>query len=223
MTFNNVPVNGWPQLKDLGGEGGVSDYEELSNLPKINSVELKGNKSLSDLGIDADSLSYDNTESGLTADDVQGAIDEMVTNFGAGVDSVYNACVSAGSTPASKSPADIATAIGNIGGNIPVYLENGLLTSSEGHHNTINLSDELTVGDVLIVSYKDGNDTFSQVYKFTGNNDEVNFSGYSIRLTSATATGFNLSGNWRDIYGKIAGVDPSQIYTTNNTRKRGKK
>ena len=34
-----------------GGGGGTSDYEELSNLPKINDVELKGNKSLSDLGI----------------------------------------------------------------------------------------------------------------------------------------------------------------------------
>ena len=43
-----------------GGSGGTSDYEELSNLPKINSVELKGNKSLNDLGI----------QSKLTFDDV---------------------------------------------------------------------------------------------------------------------------------------------------------
>lgn len=34
-----------------GGGGGTSDYEDLENLPKINSVELKGNKSLADLGI----------------------------------------------------------------------------------------------------------------------------------------------------------------------------
>lgn len=31
--------------------GGTTDYEALENLPEINSVELKGNKSLSDLGI----------------------------------------------------------------------------------------------------------------------------------------------------------------------------
>ena len=31
--------------------GGTSDYTELTNKPKINSVELSGNKSLSDLGI----------------------------------------------------------------------------------------------------------------------------------------------------------------------------
>ena len=34
-----------------GGGGGTNDYEELLNLPKINDVTLKGNKSLSDLGI----------------------------------------------------------------------------------------------------------------------------------------------------------------------------
>jgi len=162
----------------------------------------------------ADDVSYDNTESGLTATNVQAAIDEMVANFGDGVDEVYDACVSAGSTPTSKSPADIATAIGNISGgsDIPIYLENGLLTSSEGHHNTVNLNGTLTAGTVIIASYKDGNDTVSKLYTFTGNNDEVNFGGYSILLTSTTATGYNLSGNWRDIYGKIAGVDPSQIY-----------
>lgn len=41
-----------------GGSGGSSDYEDLKNLPKINNVELKGNKSLSDLGIE----NYDDTE-----------------------------------------------------------------------------------------------------------------------------------------------------------------
>lgn len=34
-----------------GGEGGTSNYNELANKPKINGVELKSNKSLSDLGI----------------------------------------------------------------------------------------------------------------------------------------------------------------------------
>lgn len=34
-----------------GGSGGTSDYDDLSNKPKINNVELSGNKSLSDLGI----------------------------------------------------------------------------------------------------------------------------------------------------------------------------
>lgn len=36
--------------KNSGG-GGTTDYEDLNNLPEINNVELKGNKSLADLGI----------------------------------------------------------------------------------------------------------------------------------------------------------------------------
>lgn len=34
-----------------GGSGGTSDYSDLTNKPKINNVELVGNKSLNDLGI----------------------------------------------------------------------------------------------------------------------------------------------------------------------------
>lgn len=34
-----------------GGSGGTSDYTDLTNKPKINNVELNGNKSLNDLGI----------------------------------------------------------------------------------------------------------------------------------------------------------------------------
>lgn len=34
-----------------GGSGGTSNYTNLTNKPKINNVELKGNKSLNDLGI----------------------------------------------------------------------------------------------------------------------------------------------------------------------------
>ena len=37
--------------KKSGGSGGTADYNELSNKPQINNVELSGNKSLSDLGI----------------------------------------------------------------------------------------------------------------------------------------------------------------------------
>jgi hypothetical protein len=34
----------------------TSNYEQLSNLPKINNVELKGDKTTSDLGINADNV-----------------------------------------------------------------------------------------------------------------------------------------------------------------------
>lgn len=37
-----------------GGTGGTTDYTQLSNKPQINNVELSGNKTLSELGIQAD-------------------------------------------------------------------------------------------------------------------------------------------------------------------------
>lgn len=60
-TLDGAPYTGLPksrievlllELKALiEGGTGVSDYEDLSNLPQINSVTLIGNKSLSDIGI----------------------------------------------------------------------------------------------------------------------------------------------------------------------------
>lgn len=43
-------------IKSIGGGGGsgTSNYNSLSNKPKINDVTLSGNKSLSDLGISAE-------------------------------------------------------------------------------------------------------------------------------------------------------------------------
>lgn len=67
-------------------------------------------------GSTAASVSYDNTDSHLTAETVQAAIDEMVVNFQAGVDDCYDACVAKGSTPASHSLSDVVAAIGNISG-----------------------------------------------------------------------------------------------------------
>ena len=100
----------------------------------------------------ADDVSYDNTSSGLTAENVQSAIDEMVANFGDGVDEVYNACVSAGSTPVSKSPADIAAAIGSIGGSGKIIeLYNGI-----GRVNNPNILQSFTIpvdGYLFITGY----------------------------------------------------------------------
>ena len=45
-TENGIRIN-----STGGGSGGTSNYNDLSNKPKINNVELSGNKSLNDLGI----------------------------------------------------------------------------------------------------------------------------------------------------------------------------
>ena len=52
-----VKINGaWCEIS-TGGGSGTTDYEDLSNKPQVNSVELVGNKSLDDLGIMPASLS----------------------------------------------------------------------------------------------------------------------------------------------------------------------
>ena len=68
---------GWVSLGGSSGEGGTSNYEELTNLPMLNGVELVGDKSLADLGIqglsDEDLATSDKT--------VVGAINEIKTTF----------------------------------------------------------------------------------------------------------------------------------------------
>ena len=49
-TINGESILGEGNLEIYGG-GGTTDYTQLTNKPQINSVELSGNKSLSDLGI----------------------------------------------------------------------------------------------------------------------------------------------------------------------------
>lgn len=52
-TINNESILGSGNIEIGGGGGGTSNYNALTNKPKINNVELVGNKSLNDLGIQA--------------------------------------------------------------------------------------------------------------------------------------------------------------------------
>lgn len=206
-----------------GGSGGTSDYEELTNLPKINSVELKGNKSLEDLGIydDADHVSYDNDTSGLTATTVQAAIDEMVANFGDGVDEVYNACVSAGSTPVTKSPTDIATAIGNISGGADIRLENELIANTETYISA-NFSENISANDNLLISVHDGSDYKNFIHKYVGGTDTFQADIYEFTLTAGTIGLTYYSGDYRNIYAIVSVLSPDQLYSPAASRRKKK-
>ena len=60
-----------------------------------------------------------NTASGKSVDAlaVKGLINNLTTSFQAGVDTLYNACVSCGVTPSAKTPAAISAAISAISTN----------------------------------------------------------------------------------------------------------
>lgn len=49
-------------IPSSGGSGGTTNYNQLSNKPKINNVELSGNKTLAALGINAGAIGFDETE-----------------------------------------------------------------------------------------------------------------------------------------------------------------
>lgn len=80
------------------GVGGVSDYEDLDNKPKINEVELSGNKTLEELGVKPHALTNPTnnllaTEAGTPLDAVQGkTLDDKIknTNVSRKSDSQYN-------------------------------------------------------------------------------------------------------------------------------------
>lgn len=50
-TINNNSILGEGNINIEGGGSGTSDYDDLENKPSINSVELSGNKTASDLGL----------------------------------------------------------------------------------------------------------------------------------------------------------------------------
>ena len=75
-----------------GGSGGTTDYELLENKPQINGVELLGNKSLTDLGIDIptktseldndsgfiDDTAFENYYTKTEVDDIVGNIEVLL-------------------------------------------------------------------------------------------------------------------------------------------------
>lgn len=197
-NIDNIIVNLKKQIAESGGSGGTTDYEDLENLPQINSVELTGNKSLSDLGIptEADDVSYDNTDSGLTAEDVQSAIDEMCANFGDGVDTVYNAVVAAGATPASKSPADIAAAIGTLAGGGEVVT----LIQGVGNVSDPNINETITIPDDGVIIVTGANYVNSSSLTINGGNNHISQFPFGSYFYNCESGPFEVSKNDTLVY-----------------------
>ena len=110
-TVVNGKVTEW-QYKTFsggGGGGGTSDYTDLDNKPQINSVTLTGNKSLSDLGIAAESdipdVSgfYTKPSGGIPASDLASGVIPDVSGF-------YTK--PSGGIPASDLASGVQTSLG---------------------------------------------------------------------------------------------------------------
>lgn len=197
-----------------GGGGGTTVVANPEGSATADLSKLQVGESIYGVPATAGKIAYDNTESGLTADDVQEAIDEMVANFGDGVDEVYNACVAAGSTPATKSPADIATAIGSISSSADIVLDNGQIATNAGTYISAPLTDTLTANTWLLVSIHDGSNKYNEIVKYTGGSNTFSLVGGTMALTvTATTAGLSdYSGDYRNIYAIISVLDSSQVY-----------
>ena len=68
--------------------------------------------------LDANKIAQIDLTGYATDNELASAVATLQANFQAGVDSIYNACVRKGSTPASHSLADVVDAIYAIGGNV---------------------------------------------------------------------------------------------------------
>jgi len=97
-----------------GGEGGTSNYDELSNKPKINDIMLAGNKSSSDLGLAA--LSHTHAADDISAGEISidrlpvGPSTTQVAN-GAHSHSEYYTKPSAG-IPKTDLASEVQTSLG---------------------------------------------------------------------------------------------------------------
>lgn len=93
MSFNTIPVNGWPQLKEL-----QELAEKVGNIPTFTSSDKEA---IEDLISNAQALisvaedgaagvPFDNTDTDFTSTDVQAAIEEAATMGGGGGDADYS-------------------------------------------------------------------------------------------------------------------------------------
>jgi hypothetical protein len=102
------------------------------------------------------------------------------------------------------------------GSSIIFYVDNVLISTHEGRHLTVPLDRQLSVGTVLVLSIKDGNNTSHTLFTYTGGSMRVTLPGsynYKVDVTETTIGMNYYTGSYRDIYAKLSEPDSSQYYT----------
>lgn len=94
VANGNISVN-TSEISISGGSGGTGDYNQLTNKPQINSVELSGNKTLAALGIQAAGNYATTSDLALKADkSTVDALQEQVTSNTSAIATKQDALVS---------------------------------------------------------------------------------------------------------------------------------
>ena len=94
VANGNISVN-TSEISISGGSGGTGDYNQLTNKPQINSVELSGNKTLTDLGIQAAGNYATTSDLALKADkSTVDTLQEQVTSNTSAIATKQDALVS---------------------------------------------------------------------------------------------------------------------------------
>lgn len=100
----------------------------------------------------------------------------------------------------------------NVSGGVTFYVNNGLVATHEGYYTSVNLSQTLTSGTKLLLSFIDDTTVFNQILTYTGGTMSFTIDVYTFELTSSTLGITYYSGDWRDIYAKLSELDSSQTY-----------
>ena len=180
-------------ISSTGGSGGTSDYSELSNKPKINNVELNGNKTTSDLGInipdvsnfitkDVNNLTYYTLATGT------GSTIELSINSSTYV-MTLNLKNSAGTT-ISTDTIDLPLETMVVGGSYDAQNKKVILTLKNGETVEFSVADlvsglqsEITSSNKLSSDLVD--DT-NNTNKFVTASDKTTWSGKQDALVSGT-------------------------------------
>lgn len=100
------------------------------------------------------------------------------------------------------------------GGGTVFYLDNGKIATSAGEYIMVDLLQELSANTLLLFAMKDGTKKINDIIFYTGGTQAFSIDGgaYELTITPTTIGLTYYGGDYRNIYAKLSGLDPSQVY-----------